>query len=871
LPARRFEFEEGSSSKFWAIERDARTVTVTFGRIGSKGQEKAKSFASEEAAAGEEAKLIAEKLRKGYREATGGQTAKAAAPAKKQTSPGPASARGTKRDEPPSVGRDLFFTDPFALTRVAADGGVRSVSKFSGRWLSVDAESRLGLVAKSDGVRLIVDLAKLTEVAAVNYGTALHPTGTAVVTLGVADDVSFDVAKLKGRAPGKPVTRTLAVDATRASAPIRLGEEPGPHLGCEQRLVFDADGSFLAFVADYWVTGDGPREPPVLVAGRFPDPGGKPKIDWRRPLSGPTGGTVALSIADGIGAVFVRDVAAEAVDVVLLGEGTPRVRRIGSVTLPVRVGQTIVYQPDPATVVREPLGGGEVTRHALPAAHAGRGRVVTNGSRWLYLPRFGEVALDLERGAKIARELPPAEAKARAAAITMLRKYEGFATSAKMDIEIAKLDLKYNETRFWVSPGRPGLADAAMWGLGHRVGNEERQSFGHDGSLNPVDRPLTGAQIVEILRFFADQKLPLDTASMFWNQVHARSPNYHLDSEKERALADRDGAAILVRALLDAVSPLPGAYEAKLAKWAKGDLSAEEMTARLQQMKDTEQLKDGRANLEPASWLLFNRFGRDVLRIWFAVPPDQLAHMEVAKPIKRLAETDPKARKQIVAWFGGFDHAGIEWSDVLFELREEFPDKDAPDDDKADASDDEEDDGEPKPPPRGFNKPTTWEAIAQAWGTAPPKRKKKTAAAPDLEEIAKTLGISRLPPSYLAYIERFGSFGELNLRYEREEKYHFPNYLNIFPPDRLKKSHEDFISVLDHFADTSVEMRKRAKDLRGLLPFGYDTSRTDICWDPSKTASDGEMAICFYNHEYDRRVELGRDLKEIVKYFKPGS
>jgi len=591
LPARRFEFEEGSSSKFWAIERDARTVTVTFGRIGSKGQEKAKSFASEEAAAGEEAKLIAEKLRKGYREATGGQTAKAASPAKKQTSPGPASARGTKRDEPPSVGRDLFFTDPFALTRVAADGGVRSVSKFSGRWLSVDAESRLGLVAKSDGVRLIVDLAKLTEVAAVNYGTALHPTGTAVVTLGVADDVSFDVAKLKGRAPGKPVTRTLAVDATRASAPIRLGEEPGPHLGCEQRLVFDADGSFLAFVADYWVTGDGPREPPVLVAGRFPDPGGKPKIDWRRPLSGPTGGTVALSIADGIGAVFVRDVAAEAVDVVLLGEGAPRVRRIGSVTLPVRVGQTIVYQPDPATVAREPLGGGEVTRHALPAAHAGRGRVVTNGSRWLYLPRFGEVALDLERGAKIARELPPAEAKARAAAITMLRKYEGFATSAKMDIEIAKLDLKYNETRFWVSPGRPGLADAAMWGLGHRVGDEERQSFGHDGSLNPVDRPLTGAQIVEILRFFADQKLPLDTASMFWNQVHARSPNYHLDSEKERALADRDGAAILVRALLDAVSPLPGAYEAKLAKWAKGDLSAEEMTARLQQMKDTEQLK----------------------------------------------------------------------------------------------------------------------------------------------------------------------------------------------------------------------------------------------------------------------------------------
>jgi predicted DNA-binding WGR domain protein len=68
MPTRRFEFQEGSSSKFWAIERQARTVTVTFGRIGTTGQAKAKAFPDENKATREESKLIAEKLRKGYRE-----------------------------------------------------------------------------------------------------------------------------------------------------------------------------------------------------------------------------------------------------------------------------------------------------------------------------------------------------------------------------------------------------------------------------------------------------------------------------------------------------------------------------------------------------------------------------------------------------------------------------------------------------------------------------------------------------------------------------------------------------------------------------------------------------------------------------------
>jgi len=68
MPARRFEFVEGSSSKFWEISTHNREVTVRYGRIGSNGQTQTKSFTSDSAAADHAEKQIASKLAKGYRE-----------------------------------------------------------------------------------------------------------------------------------------------------------------------------------------------------------------------------------------------------------------------------------------------------------------------------------------------------------------------------------------------------------------------------------------------------------------------------------------------------------------------------------------------------------------------------------------------------------------------------------------------------------------------------------------------------------------------------------------------------------------------------------------------------------------------------------
>ncbi|NOJ82884.1 WGR domain-containing protein [Myxococcus xanthus] len=75
---RRFEFVEGSSSKFWEPELKGNTFIVTFGRIGTAGQRREKAFADEAGARKEYEKKVAEKLREGYLEVTEGGAAEAA-------------------------------------------------------------------------------------------------------------------------------------------------------------------------------------------------------------------------------------------------------------------------------------------------------------------------------------------------------------------------------------------------------------------------------------------------------------------------------------------------------------------------------------------------------------------------------------------------------------------------------------------------------------------------------------------------------------------------------------------------------------------------------------------------------------------------
>jgi len=66
MTRREFRLIDGSSKKFWTIELNNTSFIVHFGRIGTAGQAKEKTFGSETLAKREYDKLILEKTKNGY-------------------------------------------------------------------------------------------------------------------------------------------------------------------------------------------------------------------------------------------------------------------------------------------------------------------------------------------------------------------------------------------------------------------------------------------------------------------------------------------------------------------------------------------------------------------------------------------------------------------------------------------------------------------------------------------------------------------------------------------------------------------------------------------------------------------------------------
>ena len=65
---RYYEFAQGNSSKFWEVSQMGSDMTTRWGRIGSNGQSKTKTYPDAQAAAAAVAKLSAEKTDEGYQE-----------------------------------------------------------------------------------------------------------------------------------------------------------------------------------------------------------------------------------------------------------------------------------------------------------------------------------------------------------------------------------------------------------------------------------------------------------------------------------------------------------------------------------------------------------------------------------------------------------------------------------------------------------------------------------------------------------------------------------------------------------------------------------------------------------------------------------
>lgn len=114
--SRHLEFSDGSSNKFWKIELDGSSYTVTFGRIGTAGQTQTKEFDGDDAARKAYDKLVAEKTKKGYVEAAGAAASATPKPAKTAVS------RATKTSSASSTPAVDSKPAQRASTKSAVDG-----------------------------------------------------------------------------------------------------------------------------------------------------------------------------------------------------------------------------------------------------------------------------------------------------------------------------------------------------------------------------------------------------------------------------------------------------------------------------------------------------------------------------------------------------------------------------------------------------------------------------------------------------------------------------------------------------------------------------------------------------------------------------
>jgi predicted DNA-binding WGR domain protein len=764
---------------------------------------------------------------------------------------------------------DLMFADVFGLTRVTVNGKATSDPKLAGRSLSIDRDGRVGLLRQQLDIRVVLGLADGRELGALDRGLTLHPAGGAVVE---PTSVSFQVRALKRT--GTPDAGQLACNVYPSLGPARapLGLRGGGsiELSCDEPLVFDAAGNYLAWFGDELTAQWQRSARSVLFAGRYPTPATEASVAWSVELLGPVGGQLSLSIADGVPVACLRDVAAGKVDVAVFGalgaaadgaDGAPRVRTIDSVTVPARVGQTLLYQPDDGTLAREPLDGGSATRHELPAKHAGRGRVVSRGDRWLFVPAHGESLLDLEHGGReIGRGLPAKQQASRTSALAALAKVRAVIEDAGMDAQLTKSE--EGSVSIDVSRGPAFLGRAVTDALGQFVleggGSNHGASIG--GGTPGTARPVMRDELVDTLRFFDGHGLRLEWA------LHALDLySYPIHSGKAPGLA-ADAEPILLGALFDALVPENGPFDAKLARWSQGAPAADAIKAWLLAAPENITWHRGPHVLALIGWITAHHFGREALRIWLAIPEPRLLRCNVTASLSWLAKTDPKANAELGRWFAAIKKPDPSWNQLRTTLG-------VPPSAEEEQEAEEEKARQPVAPPAGFDAPTTWDAIVAAWsGGREIHGQAAYAKSADHAAVARKLGVAALPPSYLEYVRRFYPLGELRKKYERDK---LPYFLSLLTGERMVEERDLFRESLASSAEINTGRRRMAADLAGLIAFGSDTDRTSICWDPAHTNADGEMLICFIDIDErattDARTDVGYDLKEVLKYYQPGT
>jgi uncharacterized protein (TIGR02996 family) len=108
---RTFTYRDAKSHKFWNIELEGNSFTVTFGRHGTTGQTQTKKFKDEATAQKEHDKLVREKLRKGYKETAPASAAAAPRAATRAATPLEKALEQALLENPDELANHMAYAD----------------------------------------------------------------------------------------------------------------------------------------------------------------------------------------------------------------------------------------------------------------------------------------------------------------------------------------------------------------------------------------------------------------------------------------------------------------------------------------------------------------------------------------------------------------------------------------------------------------------------------------------------------------------------------------------------------------------------------------------------------------------------------------
>ncbi len=185
--ARRFELSEGTSNKFWEVDVAGARMTVRFGRIGTDGQTKVKSFASAALAKEAAARLVAEKMGKGYAEASTTTKTKT----KTKTKP---STKGTS--VPAKISKPRPITKVMGSPHWTSGPIVVAPAAVHDKWMKTFGKAEAGAVSK---LKKAVNIAQLEGAMAV---AVRHSQDSGTCTMAYPFDGDASLVPAKGRDAG---------------------------------------------------------------------------------------------------------------------------------------------------------------------------------------------------------------------------------------------------------------------------------------------------------------------------------------------------------------------------------------------------------------------------------------------------------------------------------------------------------------------------------------------------------------------------------------------------------------------------------------------------------------------------------------------